>query len=369
MDIIELLASGALNVPWPTRAGADRVGSGMPEPSDCSACATLECIARSGSILGQTCSFGLTYYSALVRNYPITVYGLTGLSDREALGKRLGRTRRDELKGRGIRQVDIHRWFEGLRKVDKLLQTSIDRELGDKLEALHETPKIAEKIRLAAEQIIYSKRGATLEDKFEASTTQERIIYKASEVLVDTFDLLTVFINPNSASLGLPSGIEPFKLIHKLIVLLNGEPFRRVIFNGECRRRYDLLDSFKILPMTILNNAFKYSLGSQPVEISFTDLPSHTRISITNTGPLIDQDDLPLIFDRRFRGDNARRMNSEGMGIGLYVAQQAARANGTVVEVESLSLGSLLNGLPLARNTFRFDVRDVASRRTRSPSR
>lgn len=371
MDIIDLLESGALKVPWPTRIGNHVVGSDMAPPSICSECPTNECAHWKGSVLGQTCSQGMTFYSASVQDVPVTVYGLTGRSSREDLVKRLGRNRKGDLKGRAIGQSEIHGWFESLRRIDKLLQDAMNRELGDKLEALHETPKLAQKIRIAAEQIIFSKRGNSLDEKFLSATAHEKSIYKASEILVDTFELLTVFINPESARLGNTAVIEPFKLIHKLSIALNtpadgGEQPRRVNIEGTCHKRYQLLDSFKIVPMTILNNAFKYSLGQQPVEICFEDREACTRISIANYGPLIVPDDLPRIFERRFRGDIARQIDSDGMGIGLFVAQQAALANGTSVSVVSTDVGTSLNGYTLARNTFSFEARDVPSRRIRT---
>lgn len=369
MDINKIFMTGAVKLPWPTVAAGASIPSDMQATSLCVSCTTRECIVQRPSLLGKVCEFGLSYYGAQISGVPVVVYGLTGLSDRQELVKRFGRARKNELQGRNVTQAEISNWIEGIKRLDKMLQEEQDAELGEKLEALHETPKLAEEIRRAAESLILSKDGNSLEDKLLTASQSERTIFKASELLVETFDLLTVFLNPESAGLGEINSIEPYRLIHKLSFVLNtrrdeSQVRRQVRFIGESRKRYKVLDSFKIVPMTLLNNALKYSLGRQDIEVSFEDSLSNTKISISSVGPLIEPADSTKIFQRGYRGQAAKRLHSEGMGIGLYVAQAAARANGTWVQVQSTDLGTNFNGHRLARNCFSFEVRDVPPRST-----
>ncbi len=56
-------------------------------------------------------------------------------------------------------------------------------------------------------------------------------------------------------------------------------------------------------------------------------------ITIADTGPGIAKEELPRIFDRFFRGRDAR--DASGSGIGLAVAKQLVEANGGKIDVES----------------------------------
>lgn len=49
----------------------------------------------------------------------------------------------------------------------------------------------------------------------------------------------------------------------------------------------------------------------------------------------------------------------EGMGIGLFVAHEAARANNVTIGVDSQPLGYEMYGVPVARTTFSFIVKDA----------
>ena len=53
---------------------------------------------------------------------------------------------------------------------------------------------------------------------------------------------------------------------------------------------------------------------------------------MTDTGRGIDSDDLPLVFERFYRGKGAQ---SEGAGLGLAIVRSIARAHGGTISVES----------------------------------
>ncbi|MBU3641682.1 ATP-binding protein [Polynucleobacter sp. Fuers-14] len=366
MEIRKLLKTSAFRAPWPTRIGGDVVASLMQEPSICKKCKTHSCVTERPMLLGSVCSDGLTYFGTSVSGIHLVIYGLTSLSNREVLGKKFGTQRKHELKGRAISQSDVNNWIESIKQLDKILQEERDLDLGEKLEALHETPKLAEEIKIAAEYLIQGKPGVTLEEKFNASSRIEKTIFKASQILVDTFDLLTVFLNPDSAGLGELISVMPYKLIHKLTFILSTQSDERtkkiVNFVGSCRSEYKVFDSFKIIPMALLNNALKYSLGNQNVEVHFEEQGQSTKISIVSIGPYLDDDEIKMIYQRGYRGASAKKINSAGMGIGLYVAQAAAQANGTTIKASSTLLKTKLNGHDLARNTFTFYAHDAPSR-------
>jgi len=88
----------------------------------------------------------------------------------------------------------------------------------------------------------------------------------------------------------------------------------------------------------LLTNALKFTPSGGRVTISTERTGSHAVLRVTDTGTGIAADDLPRIFDRFFRGQQAAQIS--GSGIGLAVAAELAQAHGG-----RLTAASETNGL------------------------
>ncbi len=83
----------------------------------------------------------------------------------------------------------------------------------------------------------------------------------------------------------------------------------------------------------IIDNAIKYS-DNQPIKIYSTN----NKIIIKDSGLGISQKDLPHIFDRFYRADNARTKSGEGgYGLGLPIAKKIMDKQGGKIIVDSIS--------------------------------
>src|SRR5579875_225759 len=76
----------------------------------------------------------------------------------------------------------------------------------------------------------------------------------------------------------------------------------------------------------VIDNARKWSPAAGPVEVRLHD----GTLSVRDHGPGFAARDLPHVFDRFYRADQARRM--PGSGLGLAIVKQAAEAHGGWVE-------------------------------------
>ena len=65
-----------------------------------------------------------------------------------------------------------------------------------------------------------------------------------------------------------------------------------------------------------LNNAWKYANTS--VEVAFKELENGIQIQIKDNGSGVSEEELPLILEKFYRGNNAK--GKEGSGLGLYLA-------------------------------------------------
>jgi len=85
----------------------------------------------------------------------------------------------------------------------------------------------------------------------------------------------------------------------------------------------------------LLDNAIKYTPSGGRVDVSVSNQdPEQILISVADTGVGIVSNDLPLVFERFYRGDQSR--SESGIGLGLSLARAIARAHSGDITVTSL---------------------------------
>lgn len=87
----------------------------------------------------------------------------------------------------------------------------------------------------------------------------------------------------------------------------------------------------------ILDNAVKYGNGESAIEISIEAYEMFVCITISNEGKGISEEEIPLVFQRFYRGKNTGE--TEGVGIGLYLARQIVEEQGGYIKVKSKAGG------------------------------
>ena len=108
-------------------------------------------------------------------------------------------------------------------------------------------------------------------------------------------------------------------------------------------------DYLRQLLLILLDNAFKYTAGDGRVEVIGALNEETVAVTVSDTGIGIASTDLPRIFDRFYRAENARSW--PGAGLGLAIAQRIAEQHGGELRVESeLGQGSCFTvTLPLLK--------------------
>jgi two-component system sensor histidine kinase MprB len=101
----------------------------------------------------------------------------------------------------------------------------------------------------------------------------------------------------------------------------------------------------------LLDNAVKYSPPGEPVEIVLADRGSRgssigdVELTVRDHGPGISAEDLAYVFDRFYRGAEAR--GRPGSGLGLAIVRQVVRQHGGTVAAERAAGGGTLMRLRL----------------------
>jgi sigma-B regulation protein RsbU (phosphoserine phosphatase) len=91
------------------------------------------------------------------------------------------------------------------------------------------------------------------------------------------------------------------------------------------------------LASNLISNALQYSAAGTPVRISLHEAESHVVLEVTNEGAPIPADMLPALFEPFYRvqGD-PQGMSAQGLGLGLYIAQQIVLAHRGHIDVHSV---------------------------------
>jgi len=78
----------------------------------------------------------------------------------------------------------------------------------------------------------------------------------------------------------------------------------------------------------LLSNAVKYTLKEGSIELLVMTDQQELRFEVHDTGMGIPKEQQHRIFEKLFRADNVRKTDTEGTGIGLYIAREIVRAWG-----------------------------------------
>jgi signal transduction histidine kinase len=105
-------------------------------------------------------------------------------------------------------------------------------------------------------------------------------------------------------------------------------------------------DLMKQVFKNLVENAIKYSPENSHVTVSAREVNGKIQVIIADQGIGIPQEELPYVFERFYRAQNAEYENS-GTGLGLYLAKYFVNLHNGAIEVESN---------PLKGSTFRVSL-------------
>jgi signal transduction histidine kinase len=85
----------------------------------------------------------------------------------------------------------------------------------------------------------------------------------------------------------------------------------------------------------LLDNALTYSGPDGQVVVTLGESDAGIELTVADDGEGIDPDDVDHVFERFYRGQNARRRQVPGTGLGLHIVRTIVEAHGGEVSVAS----------------------------------
>ena len=96
----------------------------------------------------------------------------------------------------------------------------------------------------------------------------------------------------------------------------------------------------------LLENAIRYNVANGEVIVKVDVMPGKpfVEVSIKDTGIGIPQESMEKLFTKFYRADNAMKSQTEGSGLGLYIAKSIVNAHGGEIWAESeLNRGTVIH--------------------------
>jgi signal transduction histidine kinase/DNA-binding response OmpR family regulator len=95
------------------------------------------------------------------------------------------------------------------------------------------------------------------------------------------------------------------------------------------------VDQFDKVMANLLSNAFKFTPRGGEIHVALSATDHVARVAVSDTGPGIPPEDVPHVFDRFYRADEADPARGPGTGIGLSLARELVELHGGSIRVES----------------------------------
>jgi len=154
----------------------------------------------------------------------------------------------------------------------------------------------------------------------------------------------------------------------RLWAFAKGLRFEEGLFPGFLIVRMDTFAMARLF-LAVLDNAVKYTPAGGKVSVRLYSENDHAIVEIADTGIGISSSDLPHVFDRFFRADQARSREVPGSGLGLSIARWIAEMHkGSIVAESKLGGGSVFRlALPLVEADSQLDnTAEPLSRKSRT---
>jgi signal transduction histidine kinase len=95
------------------------------------------------------------------------------------------------------------------------------------------------------------------------------------------------------------------------------------------------IDRMKQVLGNVISNAVYYTPADGKINLLATRVQKGTEFHVLDSGPGIEPEDLPHVFDRFYRTDKSRQRDSGGSGLGLAIAKSLVESHGGKIWAES----------------------------------
>ena len=94
-------------------------------------------------------------------------------------------------------------------------------------------------------------------------------------------------------------------------------------------------DTIHRVMYNLIENATKFAKDGGRLSIKIKSNKNKVKVTVFDEGKSIPEEDIPYVFDRFYKTDKSRGLDSTGVGLGLYIAKTIIEAHGEKIAVRS----------------------------------
>lgn len=298
--------------------------------------------AKRSALLGGAIAFGLALLLSvlLISEVLSPLRVLTRATEQIARGDL---TQRVKLKARdefGQLGDSFNRMIKNLRHSEEIRRSM--------------TADIAHELRTPV-TIIQGNLEAILDEIYQPTTDTIAPIYEETLRLGQLIDDLRDISLAEAKELQL--NIEPIEvvasikqLVETISASLDQGPQIRVEANSAIPQVPVDLKRFQQVLVNLLTNALRFTPQQGTIHIQVLRKDQEVEVRVADSGPGISPEEIPHLFERFYRGDQARSRGQGGSGLGLAISKQLVEAHGGRIWAENDPSGGAIFviHLPLA---------------------
>ncbi|CAH6880516.1 sensor histidine kinase KdpD [Vibrio sp. Evd11] len=174
----------------------------------------------------------------------------------------------------------------------------------------------------------------------QARTHIENINY-ITQLITTRLDFIDYELNPDFFSSSKPYDVDIYGKFHRARIALNSTIKKHKVKVQLTHDSIIKLPTIKavslidILPYLLLENAVKYSPNFGEVSVEFIKFQTTIEVHIKSTGPFAPRDEIKKLFLKGYRGENAKKLDVDGRGIGFYFADRIAKLHDAKLAINS----------------------------------
>lgn len=283
--------------------------------------------AKRSALLGGAIAFGLALLLSvlLISEVLSPLRVLTRATEQIARGDL---TQRVKLKARdefGQLGDSFNRMIKNLRHSEEIRQSM--------------TADIAHELRTPV-TIIQGNLEAILDEIYEPTTDTIAPIYEETLRLGQLIDDLRDISLAEAKELQL--NIEPIEvvasikqLVETISASLAQGPQIRIEANSTIPQVPVDLKRFRQVLVNLLTNALRFTPQQGTIHVQVLRKDQEVEVRVADGGPGISPVEIPHLFERFYRGDQARSRGQGGSGLGLAISKQLVEAHGGRIWAEN----------------------------------
>lgn len=161
-------------------------------------------------------------------------------------------------------------------------------------------------------------------------------VTRMASLIDDTLDLTRARIG-SGLPVRLEADVDIGALLHQVVEELHtAHPGRAILEQFQIDRNVTC-DRTRIgqLASNLIGNALTHGAADEPVQVRASTVEETFQLSVANGGDPIPEQAMSRLFEPFFRGEV--RDSQQGLGLGLYIASEIAKAHGGELTVSSTS--------------------------------